>query len=443
MDNTANILFSLHDYHAIKQADIVLDGLTVLAGNNGCGKSTLSRWLYYIINGMANFERFERKYVISELNNAISPISRILEEDIGGEFPSADDSLDTIGDWYLAKIESCWNKVEETIKRRPIGLDGLRYRRLTRELNLSSTASPEEVIQSGTEIFNQYRKKWDILRNRCEKMLSNHNTNEFLRLIKENYPECEDFPQFKMAENGIPLFSEHSFEKLYPITRAIYIDTATLPFEYGIRYRMPSRASYYRDLNQLIQQHSDNAGSEGISNLIFSLSRTIGGSIQEKKEDFGSLGLRYKRADGLDISINSSATGIKSFAILYRLLQNGHLNKNTLLIVDEPESHLHPQWVVEYARLLVLINKTLGTRIMIASHDPDMVAAIQAIAIKEQVTDTTHFYVASECERLNDEVDLVDRSTYQFKDSGIEIEEIFKSFNIALDRINQYGGSAE
>ena len=67
MNNTANILFSLHDYHAISRADVVLDGITVLAGNNGCGKSTLSRWMYYVINGMANFEKFERKYLWVEL----------------------------------------------------------------------------------------------------------------------------------------------------------------------------------------------------------------------------------------------------------------------------------------------------------------------------------------------------------------------------------------
>lgn len=42
--------FKIENYHAIGHADIDIDGITVIAGGNGCGKSTLSRWLYYILN---------------------------------------------------------------------------------------------------------------------------------------------------------------------------------------------------------------------------------------------------------------------------------------------------------------------------------------------------------------------------------------------------------
>ena len=47
--------YTLRDYHAIKEAEIKLDGITVLSGINGCGKSTLSRWLFYLVNGSAGF----------------------------------------------------------------------------------------------------------------------------------------------------------------------------------------------------------------------------------------------------------------------------------------------------------------------------------------------------------------------------------------------------
>ena len=51
--------FKISDYHAIKQANIVIDGITVLAGENGGGKSTLSRWLYYIMNVATEFEGYQ------------------------------------------------------------------------------------------------------------------------------------------------------------------------------------------------------------------------------------------------------------------------------------------------------------------------------------------------------------------------------------------------
>jgi len=67
------------------------------------------------------------------------------------------------------------------------------------------------------------------------------------------------------------------------------------------------------------------------------------------------------------------------------------LSRLDLLIIDEPEAHLHPQWIVEYARILVLLNKKLGVKFMIASHNPDMVSALRYISEKEEILQNVHF----------------------------------------------------
>ena len=113
------------------------------------------------------------------------------------------------------------------------------------------------------------------------------------------------------------------------------------------------------------------------------------------------------------------------------MLRSGFLTSNTLLIVDEPEAHLHPQWIVEYARLIVLLNKEIGVNFLIASHNPDMVSAIKYISEKEGVDSSLNYYLA---EQVDQEKDL-----YVYKDLGTDINPIFKSFNIALDRIGLYG----
>ena len=47
---------SIKDFKAIKRADVQLDGITVVSGINGCGKSTMSKLLYYIFRNANSFE---------------------------------------------------------------------------------------------------------------------------------------------------------------------------------------------------------------------------------------------------------------------------------------------------------------------------------------------------------------------------------------------------
>lgn len=157
-----------------------------------------------------------------------------------------------------------------------------------------------------------------------------------------------------------------------------------------------------------------------------------GETVLEKGDLFKTNSLRYVSKDKkVNILLKDAATGFKTFSYLQRLLENGLLNDETLLMIDEPEAHLHPQWIVEFARLLVLLNKELGLKIMIASHNPDMVAAIHDIANKEGVLENTNFYVA--------QPENPKSHQYIFKDLGHDVDEIFESFNIALDNIGRYG----
>ena len=134
-----------------------------------------------------------------------------------------------------------------------------------------------------------------------------------------------------------------------------------------------------------------------------------------------------------EFRLTEVATGFKTFSYLQRLLENGYLNEETLLMIDEPEAHLHPQWIVEFARMLVLLHKVLGLKIMVASHNPDMVSAIHDIANKEGILDHTCFYVARQSD--------TNRHAFSYEALGHEIGEIFESFNIAIDRIREYGAA--
>lgn len=79
-----------------------------------------------------------------------------------------------------------------------------------------------------------------------------------------------------------------------------------------------------------------------------------------------------------------------------------------------------------------MINKIVGVKFFVSSHNPDLVNAIRQISEKENTLDTLSFYLA---EKQRDSFE------YVYKYLGTEINEIFKSFNIALERIEMYGAN--
>ena len=128
-------------------------------------------------------------------------------------------------------------------------------------------------------------------------------------------------------------------------------------------------------------------------------------------------------------SLFHCATGVKAFSLLQLLLSSWKLDDGTLLILDEPESNLHPEWIVEYARAVVLLHKILGVHFLISTHSTDFVAGLQAISKKEEAESDVRFYLA---ERLSS-------GLYAFSSQGFDISKIFDSFNMSLDRIADYG----
>lgn len=253
-------------------------------------------------------------------------------------------------------------------------------------------------------------------------------TKELSRFIEEEYSENEPIPSdIQLYEGRMPLLGEQQFHVPYTLRDAIYIDT---PMALSHNFLEPDK--YWEELwTMMMSKHQDMPS--GGKSLLARIRKSIGGRASVKNDVTGTKSLRYERADGLDIELEEAATGIKSFAYIQRLLENGYLNNETILLIDEPEAHLHPQWIVEFARLLVLLYKEIGLKIMIATHNPDMVAAIQSIARKEDVLGNTHFYQAYREEGT---------MQYRYKDLEGEVQEIFESFNIAISRIQDYGADS-
>ena len=425
--------FKLSNYHAIEDANITLDGITILSGENGSGKSTISRWLYYLIRGTNEYEMFVEKEAISEIRSILESIRRasmILDFDNAIRSTQTRQVLSEIWNVGIESYQDKFNSIvdsfvdslfEELSSRRSVNT-ALKRLSTIFQLELTKDDNIDSILNKISYQLHRDYQKTLLYTIEQKKKRDTPSLTKFIRNIAspgDGWPN-----EFSLYEDNLPLINKKEFREPAMLNRAIY---------YGTQRTMDS-LDYNSEFDKMLRKPlSERPIIPGAIRM--RIQSTINGTITY--EDESSLlmdepGLYYhRRIDNLRIPLKQAATGITSFAYLLQLLNNGYLQKDTLLIIDEPEAHLHPQWIVEYAKLLVLLNKKIGMKILISSHNPDMVSALQSISRKEGIIDSVHFYVAQKQNGKD--------FRYIYKDLGTDIGDIFDSFNIALSRIQMYG----
>jgi hypothetical protein len=159
---------------------------------------------------------------------------------------------------------------------------------------------------------------------------------------------------------------------------------------------------------------------QSITDNIFSI---INGEI--KKENGRFVYKKYitgKRP--IDIEITNTAFGIKSFGLLQLLNDNIYFDKKNLIILDEPEVHLHPEWQVKYAELIVELVKN-GIYVLVNSHSPYMIQALKFYSDKDlSAKSNTSFYLAEKIENSVQSV-IIDKT----KDLNAIFQKLANSFD--------------
>ncbi|SFS97695.1 AAA ATPase domain-containing protein [Porphyromonadaceae bacterium NLAE-zl-C104] len=296
-----------------------------------------------------------------------------------------------------------------------------------------SKRSKETAVQNTEDLFRLIFDYIESKEQTVHNEIKHRPLSLYYRYLSAYLDMNPETTSISLSEDDMPIIDrkENRVNNIYSIESLFYNDTPMSIDERRIPFRYNDRHTAHRSiLKQTLEKSPVVLLDEKQDTINIELSKIISGKVSPEQTEFDKR-FSYNRAiDKLTIDLTESATGIKAFGILQLLLTEGLLNEKTLLILDEPEAHLHPQWIVEYARIIVMLNKDLGVRFMIASHNPDMVSALRYISEKENTLQNLRFYLAEKTE---------DREQYNYKNLETDIEPVFQTFNIALDRINQYG----
>lgn len=133
---------------------------------------------------------------------------------------------------------------------------------------------------------------------------------------------------------------------------------------------------------------------------------------------FNNNGLLEFIQNGQTFDLANTSTGLKSIGILQLLLENRKLKENTYLIMDEPEVHLHPEWQVKLAHILVLLVKELNVNLFINSHSPQFIEAMEVYTIKYGLRNEINFYLSKK-----------DENNEKYNIEKIEYDKLYELYN--------------
>lgn len=124
------------------------------------------------------------------------------------------------------------------------------------------------------------------------------------------------------------------------------------------------------------------------------------------------------------LSLESLSSGMKIFYLIKSLIDTGIIVKNSTLILDEPDAHLHPNLQITLAEIIVLLQKEMKLHILTNIYSPYFLRAIEVFSKKYDIEDTTKYYLSYN-----------DGDNAKIKDVTLNTSEIYKELSDPLQRL--------
>ena len=362
---------SVQNFGIISDASIEINGISLIAGPNDSGKSTIGKIFYSLVRGLNPDEDI----FITEKNDTIRKfyqnILRILRDD-----KNIDISI-----YQTNRINDEWISSIETLAENFVGTQKNQLLRFCKIIKYQNEIEFNSIENKNIEINNYFLTEFN---DEIQPVFNDEKiTSIFIDDLEGTATLQYDFnPQLN---KNINIFFNNSFfiESPSLIDNSLQ-DSILYEKRFSREKKSHLKFALANESNLILD---DDFQITEIDRIISIISKIINGKLVV--DDFQ--GVVYEK-EGHEINIDNVALGIKGFGLIQLLLKNNQLNSRTLLIIDEPEIHLHPNWQVLYAEILVLLSKKLEIPILLTSHSPYFIEALKAFSEKYEFEEKTNFY---------------------------------------------------
>ena len=368
---------SIRNVGKLKEADVEINGITVIAGENNTGKSTVSKILFSLFNGFYNFDK---------------KLLELKSKDITNIFWRFVQNLNRENVNILIDIS------DKIVKDTSYKFDRNKLIKLIQEnRNFISIEYLEEVSEKIFNILNI--KDEEYLENTISYILNNEFDNQINTIWSDDLGEIA----LKIKENELKLKIKNNKvikieNKINLRSEVIYIDDPFIidnlneykrrDINYLENHKESLETKLFREKNKKTFSEKIIA-KNNLQQITEKLKEVINGEIKFYQGKW-----IYKFENNNELNLKNLSAGLKSFTILKRLVENGNLEEKGIIILDEPEIHLHPEWQLKFAELIVLLQKEFGMHILLTTHSPYFLNAIEVFSERHKIDDKCKYYVA-------------------------------------------------
>ena len=390
----------------VASADIELGGLTVITGENDAGKSTVGKILFSVLKSINNVNQIDKVKTLSALKTQLSSIKKI--------FIKYERNIDLLNDIHILSID---------LIDKNIGVEYFidRIEEEARQCDIQTRTF--QMLQKYLKQIHQYiidfdnprlavKREFEIIaKSEFIESLNSYGKTDSLIEFSDDTTDVEE-SEIKIELNkgeiyNVQLQGNSTIEDVTYIESPVYLHilntlrlSSSIPtlafrgitnnFQKGdIPYHLADMAE------KILSSHDEYIGLFDDYNpikegpLLKEINTLIGGDFYVDKKNKQ---LFFKQ-NGNKIPAVSVASGIKSFGVLLRLLQNNCVSTSRMLVLDEPEIHLHPEWQIAFCSFIIeLVAK--GVPIVVSSHSPYFIQGLRYYAAKLGVEKDVTYYMA-------------------------------------------------